>query len=87
MTGGARGARAAVSSEIHDTLAQGFTSVLALSRAADAALARGDVDTARERLALVDATARDNLSEARLIVAELTPGHLQSRTLVGPWAG
>ena len=33
------------------------------------------------RLALVDATARDNLSEARLIVADLTPGHL-SRTLV-----
>ena len=74
--------RERLSREIHDTLAQGFTSVLALSRAADAALARGDVDTARERLALVDATARDNLSEARLIVAELTPGHLQSRTLV-----
>lgn len=68
--------------EIHDTLAQGFTSVLALSRAADAALARGDVATARERLALVQATAADNLSEARLIVAETTPGHLQSRTLV-----
>ncbi|MBK8728950.1 MAG: sensor histidine kinase [Tetrasphaera sp.] len=74
--------RERLSREIHDTLAQGFTSVLALSRAADAALARGDVDTARERLALVDATARDNLSEARLIVAELSPGHLQSRTLV-----
>lgn len=74
--------RERLSREIHDTLAQGFTSVLTLSRAADAALARGDIDTARERLALVDATARDNLSEARLIVAELTPGHLQSRTLV-----
>jgi signal transduction histidine kinase len=47
-----------------------------------AALGRGDVETARERLALVEATAVDNLSEARLIVAELTPGHLQSRTLV-----
>lgn len=74
--------RERLSREIHDTLAQGFTSVLALTRAADAALARGDVGTARQRLALVDATARDNLSEARLIVAELTPGHLQSRTLV-----
>ena len=68
--------------EIHDTLAQGFTSVLALSRAADAALARGDIATARDRLALVASTAADNLSEARLIVAETTPGHLQSRTLV-----
>jgi len=73
--------RERLSREIHDTLAQGFTSVLALSRAVDAALARGDVATARERLALVETTAADNLREARLIVAELTPGHLQSRTL------
>ena len=35
----------------------------------------------RERLALIEQTAADNLSEARLIVAEMTPGHLQSRTL------
>jgi signal transduction histidine kinase len=70
-----------ISREIHDTLAQGFTSVVTLARAADAALARGDADAARERLALIERTASDNLSEARLIVAELTPGHLQSRTL------
>jgi signal transduction histidine kinase len=73
--------RERMSREIHDTLAQGFTSVVALSRAARAALARGDVATAGERLALIEATASDNLDEARLIVAELTPGHLQSRTL------
>ena len=74
--------RERMSREIHDTLAQGFTSVLTLARAVDAALARGDVTTARERLGLVERTAAENLSEARLIVAELTPGHLQSRTLV-----
>ena len=74
--------RERLSREIHDTLAQGFTSVLALARAADSALARGDIATARGRLDLVTATAAENLSEARLIVAELTPGHLQSRTLV-----
>lgn len=68
--------------EIHDTLAQGFTSVLTLARASEAALARGDVEAALERLALLRSTAADNLSEARLIVAETTPGHLQSRTLV-----
>lgn len=68
--------------EIHDTLAQGFASVVALARAAEAALGRGDVDTALERLVLLRTTAADNLSEARLIVAETTPGHLQSRTLV-----
>ena len=73
--------RERISREIHDTLAQGFTSVVALSRAADAALARGDVTAARDRLSLIERTASDNLDEARLIVAELTPGHLQSRTL------
>ena len=74
--------RERLSREIHDTLAQGFTSVLALTRAAEAALVRGDVDTARARLTLVEQTAAENLDEARLIVAELSPGHLQSRTLV-----
>ena len=73
--------RERISREIHDTLAQGFTSVVALSRAAQAALARGDLATAGERLTLIEHTASDNLAEARLIVAELTPGHLQSRTL------
>lgn len=73
--------RERISREIHDTLAQGFTSVVALSRAAEAALSRGDVTAARDRLALIERTAADNLDEARLIVAELTPGHLQSRTL------
>ena len=74
--------RERLSREIHDTLAQGFTSVLALSRAAEAALARGDLTKARDHLALVHRTAADNLQEARLIVAETTPGHLESRTLV-----
>ena len=73
--------RERMSREIHDTLAQGFTSVVALARAAESALARGDVPTARDRLRLVERTASDNLDEARLIVAELTPGHLRSRTL------
>lgn len=74
--------RERISREIHDTLAQGFTSIIALSRAAIAATERADSARALEQLALIEATARDNLSEARLIVAELTPGHLQSRTLV-----
>lgn len=71
-----------LSREIHDTLAQGFTSVIALSRAAGSALDREDIAKTRERLEMIEATAVDNLAEARIIVAELTPGHLQSRTLV-----
>ncbi|MFC7490968.1 MULTISPECIES: sensor histidine kinase [unclassified Knoellia] len=79
---GVQDERSRLSREIHDTLAQGFTSVIALSRAAGSALDRDDVDTARERLSMIESTAVDNLAEARIIVAELTPGHLQSRTLV-----
>jgi signal transduction histidine kinase len=73
--------RERLSREIHDTLAQGFTSVVTLARAADAALDRGDLETVRERLALLESTAAENLAEARLIVAALTPGHLQQGTL------
>lgn len=74
--------RERLSQEIHDTLAQGFVSILTLARAAEAALARDDVETARQRLALVQSTAAENLTEARLIVAETAPEHFQSRTLV-----
>ena len=42
---------------------------------------RGDLETVRERLALLESTAAENLAEARLIVAALTPGHLQQGTL------
>lgn len=73
--------RERLSREIHDTLAQGFTSVVTLARAADAALDRGDLETVRERLSLLESTAAENLAEARLIVAALTPGHLQNGTL------
>ncbi|HET7385778.1 MAG TPA: sensor histidine kinase [Nocardioidaceae bacterium] len=78
---GVAGERERLSREIHDTLAQGFTSVVTLARATESALDRGDLDAVRARLELIEQTASDNLSEARLIVAELTPGHLQSRTL------
>lgn len=74
--------RERLSRDIHDTLAQGFTSVITLVRAADAALARDDIETARERLALLESTAVDSLSESRLIIADMTPSHLQARTLV-----
>lgn len=73
--------RERLSREIHDTLAQGFTSVVTLARAADSALERGDLAAVRERLGLLEQTASENLAEARIIVAELTPGHLQNGTL------
>ena len=68
--------------EIHDTLAQGFTSVVMLAQAANADLDRDDVGAARDRLALVEATARDNLAEARSLVTAFAPLPLQGATLV-----
>ncbi|MFC1409589.1 sensor histidine kinase [Streptacidiphilus sp. N1-12] len=66
--------------EIHDTLAQGFTSLVMLIQAADATV---DTDPAatRNRLALAERTARENLAETRALVAELAPVELQSAPL------
>ncbi|OLT49477.1 hypothetical protein BJF88_02940 [Cellulosimicrobium sp. CUA-896] len=69
--------RERVAQEIHDTLAQGFTSVVMLAQAAGVDLDRGASEAARERLAQVEATARDNLAEARALVAATGPAPLQ----------
>jgi len=66
--------------EIHDTVAQGFTSVVVLLE-----LAESEVDTdpaaARKRLAAARETARQNLAESRALVAALTPVDLQAAPL------
>jgi signal transduction histidine kinase len=67
--------------EIHDTLAQGFTSVVMQAQAATAALDTGDDAGARERLHVVEETARDNLAEARALVAAFAPVALQDASL------
>jgi signal transduction histidine kinase len=59
--------------EIHDTLAQGFTSVLMLVRSADRSI-ESDPATARRHLELAARTAEDNLAESRSLVAVLTRG-------------
>ena len=72
--------RARLAREIHDTLAQGFTSVLMLLEVADTEV---DTDTvaARRHLALAREAARQNLAEARSMVAALTPVDLQAASL------
>ncbi|PUB30093.1 signal transduction histidine kinase [Promicromonospora sp. AC04] len=67
--------------EIHDTLAQGFTSVVMQAQAATAALDIGDDGAVRERLHVVEDTARDNLAEARALVAAFAPVALQDASL------
>ena len=57
--------------EIHDTLAQGLSSIVLMSRAASAALEAGQPELARERLETVGSTASENLAEARRFVRGL----------------
>jgi signal transduction histidine kinase len=66
--------RERLAGEIHDTLAQGFTSIITLLQAADPALRD-------ERLALAVRTARENLAESRTLIAALTPAALASGSL------
>ncbi|MHC6593342.1 sensor histidine kinase [Arthrobacter sp. C152] len=68
--------------EIHDTLAQGLSSIVLLGRAAGQSLADGDTATASSRLALVQQTAADNLAEARSFVRGLSSPRLDGTSLV-----
>src|SRR4051794_17993716 len=77
---GAAAERERLAREIHDTLAQGFTSIVALAQAVEPEL---DTDTAaaKRHVDLIRSTARENLAEARAMVAELTPTDLHDRSL------
>jgi signal transduction histidine kinase len=74
--------RQRLAGEIHDTLAQGLTSILMLLQAAEPKIAT-DPDEARQHLELASQTAREGLAEARAMVAALTPTQLESDTLPG----
>ncbi len=69
--------------EIHDTLAQGFSSAELLLRAARTALDAGDPATARGYVEQTREVARHNLAEARRVVRALAPADLASSNLVG----
>ncbi len=72
---GALAERERLAGEIHDTLAQGFTSIIMLIQAAQA-----QPDPTRH-LELAVQTARENLAEARALVAALGPVQLDGSTL------
>jgi signal transduction histidine kinase len=69
-----------LASEIHDTIAQGFTSIVMLVQAAEAVIG-DDTDRARKQLDLIARTARENLAEARALVAGLVPAALAGAPL------
>ena len=70
--------RERMAAEIHDTLAQGFTSIVALAQAARASR---NGRTSADALAHIEATARENLAEARGLVAAFAPVPLEGSTL------
>ncbi|MGY1885773.1 sensor histidine kinase [Blastococcus sp. SYSU DS0753] len=73
--------RERLAQEVHDTLAQGYTSIVVLAQTAAAQLAADPV-VARERLTLIEEVARENLAEARAMVAAFRPVALDGSTLV-----
>lgn len=58
--------------EIHDTLAQGLSSIVLMSRAARSSLAGGDVGQAERRLTTIETAASENLAEARRFIHNLS---------------
>lgn len=73
--------RERMAQEIHDTLAQGFTSVVMLAQTAQAQIEVGQRAQAADRLAQIEQVARDNLAEARALVAAFGPAALADATL------
>ena len=67
--------RARFAGEVHDTLAQGFTSIVLVSRATRR---NHDWD---DGLANIEATAEENLAAARRLVAAMRPAELERSTL------
>lgn len=72
--------RQRLAGEIHDTLAQGLTSIVMLLQAADAEIG-SDPPEARRHVGLAAQTAREGLAEARAMVAALAPAHLEAAPL------
>ena len=72
--------RERLAAEIHDTLAQGFTSILMLLQAAEPRIGN-DPGEARRQVGLAVRTARENLAEARALVAAVPPAALGDSSL------
>lgn len=68
--------RTRLAGEIHDTLAQGFTSIVLLARAG-----KRSADRTEETLESIEATAQDNLDTARRLVEASRPDELENASL------
>ncbi|MGX1269987.1 signal transduction histidine kinase [Streptomyces phaeoluteigriseus] len=80
---GAADERERLAREIHDTLAQGFASIVVLAEAARAGLA-ADPGRSAQQLRSIESTARENLAEARELVGSGgSPGQVAAGSVAG----
>lgn len=80
---GAAQVQASMARDIHDTLAQGFTSLLMLSQVARREAASASPEALEQRLATMEDVARTNLAEARALVAAFSPVDVHGADLPG----
>jgi signal transduction histidine kinase len=83
---GALAERARLAHDIHDTLAQGFSSIVLLSRAGQGRDGTSGAGATPDVLAQIEATAVENLAEARRVVAALAPADLDQAPLAAALA-
>ncbi|GAB2903027.1 sensor histidine kinase [Streptomyces mayteni] len=77
---GAAEERERLAREIHDTLAQGFASIIVLAEAARTGLA-ADAGRSGRQLLSIERTARENLAEARVLVGSAPSGGVAPGTV------
>ena len=65
--------RAQLARDLHDTVTQSITGLVMLAERAGTQLRTGEVSDAATSIALVESAAREALSEARALVATMTP--------------
>lgn len=79
---GAEQERTRIARDMHDTLAQGFTSIAMLSEAGQAQLRRDGPPELRRTLETISSTARESLAEARSLVASGVPTDVRGGDLL-----
>lgn len=67
--------------EIHDTVAQGLSSIVLMSRATSASLAEGRTEEASARIDAIGKTASESLDEARRFVTDLSSPELSESVI------
>lgn len=77
---GAAAERERIAREIHDTLAQGFASIIVLAEAARSAIAT-DAEKCDQQLLSIARTARENFAEARVLVGSAPQGGVAAGTV------